>query len=183
MKERDQALVLVGLVLIFVVGTVFMLLAGSPSMKQGADTIGESVANGVEDALAPTADPNIELGINTYLSAWLPSRNIYPNKHAVERHGDDAWRTTDCYNRNGYFHVVKTKFDNIHFLCQDDDGSVRDMILKQRGNSNVFDFDNAFTPKDGTLKAVLDYVNRKIGAGKFTVPENAQVYIDGVLAP
>jgi hypothetical protein len=174
-SERGQSSVLAGLLLIFVVGAVFMLLAGLPGMKKGAKTIGESVAEGLQ----PTED----LTINTHLSAFLPSRSLYPNNHAIQNHGDDAWKATDCYNRNGYFHVVKTKFDNIHFLCQDNDGSVRDIILKQRGNSNIFDFDNAYTPKDGTYREVLKYVNGKKGAGKFAVPENAQVYIDGVLAP
>jgi hypothetical protein len=111
-------------------------------------------------------------------------RALQPNQHAILSHGDDAWATVRCYNKNGTFHIMSTKNDGYHLLCRDDDGSVRDLILKRRArNSNEFDMVNAYTPQDGSQREVIAYVMRKFQAGKAAMPADSILYVDGVLFP
>jgi hypothetical protein len=175
-SESGQAVIVLVLISVLVFGVVYLgLLANRPGIERGAETIGDAAGEVIDDALYEQQMQN--------MAAWKNQQTVAPNAHSVKNHGADAWATTDCYNRNGAFHVMSTRDDGIHLLCMEDDGTVRDMILKQRGNSNEFDFDNAFTPKDGILKRVIEWINRKPGAGKFTMPDNAVIYIDGVAAP
>jgi hypothetical protein len=79
---------------------------------------------------------------------------------------------------------MSTRDDGFHLLCRDDDRSVRDLILKRRAkNSNEFDMVNAYTPRDGTQREVIDYVMRKFKAGKATMPGDSLIYVDEILFP
>lgn len=173
-SERGQAAL--GIVLIVAVFVIAFLLIGMAAnqrgMQAGAEVIGESVGEAIDDITAA------ELAV----SFWVNSqRNIVPNKHAIERHGADAWATVDCYNRNGTFHIMSKKNGEFHLLCRDDDGSVRDMILKRRSpDSGEFDFVNAFTPKRGVFRDVLNWLIRD-RAGKASMPDNVVIYVDGVI--
>lgn len=170
-SERGQGeMAIVILLAIVAIALLFIgMAANQRGMQAGANVIGDTVGNAIDNAAA----------VETYV-AWKGTQMLQPNKHAVERHGADAWAAVDCYNRNGAFHVMSTRFDGIHLLCKDDDGSIRDVILKQRGKTNEFDFDNAFTPQNGKLQQVLEWIGRKTGAGKFTMPENSVIYIDDI---
>ena len=184
-SERGQStLVFVLFIGIIAVALILMMAGNQRGMQQGANTIGNAVGNAIEATAYDQDFENLVWEAQNAVCAWVGGqRGIYPNKHAIARHGADAWAVTDCYNRNGTFHVMKTSSEGIHLLCQDNDGKVRDMILKQRGSSSEFDFDTAFTPKDGTLRNVLDWIRRKAGASKFTMPENSTIYVDGVATP
>jgi hypothetical protein len=162
--ERGQSAVLVGLLLIFVVGAVFVLLAGGlPGMKEGADTIADSITSG-----------------ESYVM-WKGTQTLYPNQHAIASHGQDAYDSVDCYNRNGAFHVMSNADGDFNLLCRDDDDLVRDVIVKRRGSSNIFDFINAYTPKGGNFARIKYWLENTWKCGKGTMPNEAVIVIDGVV--
>lgn len=181
-SERGQAEWALALILVgVVVAAIYMLLlsGNQRQMQAGADAIGETMGDAIDDATWDQEFENLVWEAENAVYAWKGTQSITPSKHAIERHGADAWLATNCYNNNGAFHVMKTSFDGIHLLC-DDKGTIRDVIVKQRGKTNEFDFETAFTPKDGTLRNVLQWLRGKVGAGKFTMPENSVIYVDGV---
>ena len=182
-SERGQAAVVVGLLLIFVVGAIFMVLVGLPGMKQGADAIGDSVAEGVEAMLAVSPDPNIELDIQNVTSFWVNSqRNIRPNTHSIERHGADAWATTDCYNRNGAFAVYRVSSTEFHLLCKDNDGSIRDLILRRwSNNSKEFEVKNAFTPTPNNWTSIKAWLDGKRAELLMRGFKEIIIYVDGLI--
>ena len=164
MKERAQSAVVVGLVLIFVIGATFMILAGGlPGIKAGADTIADNLVSG-----------------ETYVM-WKGSQTLHPNQHAIASHGQDAYDSVDCYNRNGAFHVMANADGDFNLLCRDDDGTVRDVILKRRGNSNIFDFVNAYTPKGGNFPRIKTWLENTWKCGKGHMPNDALIVIDNVI--
>ncbi len=164
------------LIVIIFIGITILLYTASMAtnlhgLRKGTDTIGETVGNTIDNITAE----------ETAMTWWVNNqRNLVPNKHAVESHGADSWVTVDCYNRNGTFHVMSKKNGEFHLLCRDNDGKIRDMILQRRSStSGEFDLVNAFTPKDGTFKNVIDWIVRN-GGSKGTMPDNAVIYIDGI---
>lgn len=177
--ERGQAAVLFGLLLILVIGAAILAFSsGLPGMKEGADTIGESMAEGIENM-----HPTVEIDIAAVASFWVNSqRNIVPNKHSIERHGADAWATTDCYNRNGTFAVYRVNNREFHLLCKDDDGSIRDLMLERwSNNSKEFEVKNAFTPTPNnwtSIKAWLDGKRAELVMRGF---KEIIIYVDGLI--
>jgi hypothetical protein len=187
-SERGQGvLVFVGLAALVAVILMLMMAGNQRNMQEGAETIGETVGDAIDNA---TRDQDFENPVwqaqNAVAAHVGTQRALKPNQHAIDHHGNDAWATVDCYNRNGTFHVMRTMVDGnprFHLLCNDN-GTIRDMILKQRGNNpNEFEIENAFTPQDGSLRKVLEWIGRKTGAIKFKMPENSVIYSDGVLLP
>lgn len=130
--------------------------------------------------------PNARKGTNIIAAEdlairwWVNQQKLAPNKHAVESHGADAWKSTDCYNRNGTWRIYRVGNREFHFLCRDDDGSIRDTIWSRRTNtSREFDMVNAFTPQDyGIEKDVLNWLRRK-QAQQASVPNDIILFIDG----
>lgn len=166
-SERGQSAVLVGLLLIFVVGAVFMMLVGLPGMKQGADTIAEELAD-----------------TNAVVSAHVNNQRIYPNKHAIENHGADAWAATNCYNDHGVFFIQANKKDDWYFHClEEDNKTVRTTIWQRIGNQ--FHFQTAYTKGDGTWTwtQIRTFFESKWSATKASFPSDGVLYIDDVPAP
>jgi len=124
---------------------------------------------------------NINTAKDQAVSWWVNQQRLTPNKHAVEMHSADAWRATDCYNRNGTWRIYRVGNQEFHFLCRDDDGSIRDTIWNRRTNkSREFDMVNAFTPQEyGIEKDVLRWLSRK-QAQQASVPHDIILFIDGV---
>lgn len=186
-SERGQAEIAIVLLLAIIAIAAFfgMMAANQRGMQAGAETIGDAAGETIDNA---TRDQELENEIwiaQNAVAAWVGGqRALQPNEHAIINHGDDAWATVRCYNKNGTFHIMSTKDDGFHLLCRDDDGSVRDLILKRRAkNSNEFDMVNAYTPQDGTQREVIAYVMRKFKAGKATMPSDSIIYVDGILFP
>ena len=103
---------------------------------------------------------------------------IQANAHAIARHGADAVRTVDCYNRNGTWRVFRVGNTEFHLLCKDDDGSIRDVILERENNtSKNFFFKNAFTPKHGIWKNV-EYWLRGKAAQQTTLPADMIIIVE-----
>ena len=162
------------LVAIACLGIAVLLLAVGmavrvPDMRRGADTIRETVGDAIDISAEDLA-----------VSWWVNQQRLTPNKHAVEMHGADAWRATDCYNRNGTWRIYRVDNREFHFLCRDDDGSIRDTIWSRRTNtSREFDMVNAFTPQDyGIEQDVLNWLRRK-QAQQASVPNDIILFIDG----
>jgi hypothetical protein len=186
-SESGQAEIAIVLILAIVaIAAVFGMMAASQrGMQAGADAIGEAAGAAIDSATGNQELENeIRIAQNA-AAAWVGSqRALQPNEHAILNHGDDAWATVRCYNKNGTFHIMSTQNDGFHLLCRDDDGSVRDLILKRRvKDSNEFDMVNAYTPQDGTQREVIAYVMRKFKAGKATMPGDSIIYVDGILFP
>ena len=143
----------------------------------GAEVIGESVGEAIDDVNAA------ELAA----SFWVNSQKLYPNKHAIERHGADAWAATNCYNNNGFFQMwqVKNSFGgwDLHGLCQDQDKLVYDIILRRDGKTNRYNFITAFKPKGGFLKAVINYIKLGQKGEQVSPPSDILIYVDDVLVP
>ncbi len=186
-SKRGQAEIAIVLILVIIgIAALFgMMAANQRGMQAGAETIGEAAGEAIDNG---TRDQELESEIwiaQNAVAAWVGGqRALQPNEHAILNHGDDAWATVRCYNKNGTFHIMSTKDDGFHLLCRDDDGSVRDLILKRRAkNSNKFDMVNAYTPQDGTQREVIAYIMRKFKAGKAAMPSDSIIYVDGILFP
>jgi hypothetical protein len=183
-SERGQAAVLVVLGII-VVAILFLGMAGNmPGMKQGADTIAESITdgssgNGEIEYLVMQAEQSLAV------HARIGTQPLSPNKHSVNRHREDAWAATNCYNNFGFFQMWQTKSEfgstkDLHGLCADTNGTVYDIIFRQRDASNEYDLVTALKPKNGILKNIIYWLKGKPGATVVNPPTNATVYIDGV---
>ena len=167
-SERGSGdIVWIGLLGLVVLAAVLMfgMAANSKGMAEGAETIANTLTSG---------DANV-------YTAWKGKQTLYPNKHAVQNHGADAWATVDCYNRNGSFHVMSNADGDFNLLCRDDDNQVRDVILKRRGNTNVFDFVNAYTPKGGNLGRIENWLRNTWRCGKGQMPNDAIIVIDNII--
>lgn len=177
MQTKGQSAVLFALILLLVLGAVFMAMAGAlPGMKSGADELGADIANYLESS--QEVQNEVWIAQNS-VAAWINQQRFVPNKHAVEQHGADAWAATNCYNNNGTFQIYSVGFDH-HFLCAEQDGTIRDVIFAKDGNTKNFHMKSAFTPKDGVLSRVVQWLKNK-GAVRATVPQDAVFYIDGMI--
>ena len=86
---------------------------------------------------------------------------IHVSKHAVDSHGAENAQARNCMNKHGVFKaylVIGTKEE--HWLCQDDDGKIFDTIVS-KVEKGIYENWNAFSPQDGSLKAVTDWLMRK----------------------
>ena len=86
---------------------------------------------------------------------------IYVSKHAVDSHGAENEQARNCMNKHGVFKaylVIGTKEE--HWLCQDEDGKIFDTIVSKI-EKGIYENWNAFSPQDGTLKAVMEWLTRK----------------------
>ena len=173
-SERGQAEIAIVLLLAVVaIGFLFFSMsANQRSMQQGAEVIGEAVGDTIDNITAE------DLAVGW----WVNQQKLMPNQHAVEIHGADAWLTTDCYNRNGTFRIYRVGNQEFHFLCRDDDGSIRDIMFERETNtSNRFHMKNAFTPQDyGIEKDVLRWLTKNKNAQQASVPNDIIIYIDGI---
>lgn len=161
--ELGQAVL--GIVLIVAVLAIAFLLIGMAAnqhgMQAGAEAIGESVGEAIENYTFDHEIENIVWHVQNGVIShfWVSQQKLYPNKHAIETHGDDAWAATNCYNNNGAIQMWMINPFEFHLLCQENDGTVRDIILgRNNSTSNRYFLKNAFTPKDGTLKRVLYWI-------------------------
>jgi hypothetical protein len=108
----------------------------------------------------------------------VATAQIQANAHSIARHGVDAVRTVDCYNRNGTWRVFRVGNTEFHLLCKDDDGSIRDVILERENNtSKNFFFKNAFTPKQGIWKNI-EYWLRGKAAQQTTLPADMMIIVE-----
>ena len=171
-SERGQAVIVIVLIGIGVLLLVAAMTANLPGMKKGADAIGETVGDTIDSITAE----------DLAVSWWVNQQKLMPNKHAVESHGADAWRSTDCYNRNGTWRIYRVRNREFHFLCRDDDGSIRDIMFERETNtSNRFHMKNAFTPQEyGVEKDVLHWLTNNKNAQQASVPNDIIIYIDGI---
>jgi hypothetical protein len=179
-SERGQSAVLFGLLLILVIGAAVLAFSGSlPGMKEGADTIGESMAEGIENAVVPIDDLTIE-GLTFF---WVNSQKLTPNAHALQNHADTAWQTTECYNNNGAFAMWRIGNREFHLLCLDDDGfTVRNIMLERESNtSNRFHMKNAFTRDDPSRAAVEVWLKGKRGEQVMRIPKDMIIIIDNII--
>ena len=165
-SERGQP----SLGIIFIVGVLalaFLLIgmaANQRGMQAGAEVISESVGEAIENYTYDQEIENIigqvQNGIVSHF--WVSQQKLYPNKHAIETHSGDAWAATNCYNNNGAIQMWMINPFEFHLLCQENDGTVSDIILgRNDSTSNRYFLKNAFTPKDGTLKRVLYWIQNK----------------------
>jgi hypothetical protein len=176
--ERGQSLVLVALGLVALALLIMAVTGNLPGMKKGADAIGESVANSLEN----TSEPEIDLG--TVMSAWVNNQRIYPNKHAVDRHDVDAVTATNCYNDHGVFYIQANRSNDWYFHCLEEDRqTVRTTIWKRDGN--IFHMESAYTKGDGAWSwaKIKSFFENKWGATRATFPPDGVLYIDGQPAP
>ena len=153
-----------GIVLIVALLAIAFLLIGMAAnqrgMQAGAEVIGERVGEAIDNVTAP---------------------ELAPNKHAIQNHGDTAWKSTDCYNRNGAFQIWRIGNREFHLLCKDDDGSVRNIMLERESNtSNWFHMKNAFTRDNSTWDAVKAWLESK-GGNPVRVPKDMVIIIDGII--
>ena len=108
----------------------------------------------------------------------VATAQIQANAHSISRHGVDAVRTVDCYNRNGTWRVFRVGNTEFHLLCKDDDGSIRDVILERENNtSKNFFFKNAFTPKQGIWKNIEYWLKGK-AAQQTTLPADMIIIVE-----
>jgi len=108
----------------------------------------------------------------------VATAQIQANAHSIARHGVDAVRTVDCYNRNGTWRVFRVGNTEFHLLCKDDDGSIRDVILERENNtSKNFFFKNAFTPKQGIWKNIEFWLRGK-AAQQTTLPADMLIIVE-----
>jgi hypothetical protein len=171
-SEHGQAEIAIVLILAIIAIAAFfgMMAANQRGMQAGAETIGDAASDAIDNAANAS---------ETYV-AWKGTQTLYPSKYAIRSHGADAYATVDCYNRNGAFHVMSNADGDFNLLCRDDDGTVRDMILKRRGKSNIFDFVNAYTPKDGVFSRITYWLENTWKCGKGSMPNDAIIVIDNV---
>jgi hypothetical protein len=161
---NTKTALLLGTTFIMIV-IAFLGIAGTlPGMQAGADTIADAISSGTE----------------TYVM-WKGTQTLYPNKHAIKVHRQDARDSVDCYNRNGAFYIMSNADGDFNLLCRDDDGSVRDVIVKRRGNSKVFDFINAYTPKGGNFSRIKYWLENTWECTQGSMPNDAVIVIDGVI--
>jgi hypothetical protein len=177
---RGQSAVVVALIVAFLalVGYLAVTTMGSKGYQEGADTIAATI-----DSIA---DPEIfvieELAsIDQAVGFWVNSQKLYPNKHSLEGHSDTAYKTTDCYNRNGTFQIWRIGNREFHLLCKDDDGSVRNIMLERESNtSNRFHMKNAFTRHNPAWDAVKAWLKSK-GGQPVSAPKDIIIIIDGII--
>ena len=183
-SERGQAVVPLALIALIVFAVVYFgLIANQRNIADGADAIGNAVGETIDNYDRDQGIENliwqIENGAVTQF--WLNHQKLYPNKHAVDKHKDDAWATTNCYNNNGAIQMWMIDPFEFHLLCREANGTIRDLILgRESANSNTYFLKNAFTPKDGTLSRVLYWLKGK-GGTQITPPSNITITIDGMV--
>jgi hypothetical protein len=186
---RGQSAVVVALIVAFLAlfGYLAVTTLGSKGYQEGADAIGESVGEVIDNSIT-TYDQDAENAIvqaAQALSFWLNSQKLVPNKHSIERHGADAWAATNCYNNNGFFQLwqVKNEFGefDLHGLCRDSDGSILDVILRREGTSNRYNFINAFKPKKGILRDIIYWIKTGKGGSTINPPSDIIIYVDGII--
>jgi hypothetical protein len=179
-SERGQSLVLVALGIVALALLIAAMTGNLPGMKKGADTIGQSVGNQIDNL--STAESEIDLG--TVVSAWVNSQRIYPNDHAVKRHDAAAIAATNCYNDHGVFYIQANRSNDWYFHCLEEDRqTVRTTIWKRVGNR--FEMESAYTKGDGywSWSQIKSFFETKWGATRAAFPADGVLYIDGQPAP
>ncbi|MCI0551795.1 MAG: hypothetical protein L0287_12645 [Anaerolineae bacterium] len=173
MKERDQTLVLIGLIMIFVVGALFFLMVGnSRGMYEGANVIGDTAGDTIEDLTSG------ELAVGV----WVNSQRVTPNQHSIAEHGNDAWLATNCYNDHGTFMIMANRDGDFYFPCREEDGkTVRLTVWSREGTSNIFHMKSAYTPKGGNWAEIFKWLRDLHKATKASVPNDITLVIDGVI--
>ena len=89
---------------------------------------------------------------------------VYLNRHATDRHGDEANQARNCIRNNGVWQVYKEPGNNIHhWLCKDPvTGTIFDLIV-EKINEMTYKEKTAFRPKDGKWDAVRYWLEGKRG--------------------
>jgi hypothetical protein len=86
-------------------------------------------------------------------------KTIYVSSHAVGDHAESS-AARKCMNDNGVFKaflIPGTKEE--HWLCNDN-GTIYDTIVSKNADGTYNNY-TTFSPKDGTLKAALDWLKNK----------------------
>ena len=188
-SERGQAETAIVLLLaIIALAWLFMSLAANQrGMQAGAETIGDAAGDAIDnltyDQEAEHIIWQVEQGV--VMDFWLNKQKLYPNKYAANKRPVESWAATNCYNNNGFFQLWQVLSDDgmnwdLHGLCQDNDKSVYDIILRREATSNHYNFINAFKPKRGILKDVIYWLKGKPGATTVNPPSDIIIYIDGI---
>ena len=164
--EFRQPLLAIALVSLAAIALVLAGVASISSMRTAADASANTLLNGLYTEAELFATNNVA------------TSQIQANAHSIARHGVDAVRTVDCYNRNGTWRVFRVGNTEFHLLCKDDDGSIRDVILERENNtSKNFFFKNAFTPKQGIWKNI-EYWLRGKAAQQTTLPADMIIIVE-----
>ena len=162
-RQAVLAMVLIGLA---VIALASVRAANISGMKNPANASADTFINGLYTEAELIATNNVA------------TVQIQANAHSIARHGVDAVRTVDCYNRNGTWRVFRVDNTEFHLLCKDDDGSIRDVILERENNtSKNFFFKNAFTPKQGIWKNI-EYWLRGKAAQQTTLPADMIIIVE-----
>jgi hypothetical protein len=162
-RQAVLAMVLIGLT---VIALASVRAANMSGMRNPANASADTFINGLYTEAELIATNNVA------------TVQIQANAHSIARHGVDAVRTVDCYNRNGTWRVFRVDNTEFHLLCKDDDGSIRDVILERENNtSKNFFFKNAFTPKQGIWKNI-EYWLRGKAAQQTTLPADMIIIVE-----
>jgi len=162
-RQAVLAMVLIGLA---VIALASVRAANISGMRNPANASTNTFINGLYTEAELIATNNVA------------TVQIQANAHSIARHGVDAVRTVDCYNRNGTWRVFRVGNTEFHLLCKDDDGSIRDVILERENNtSKNFFFKNAFTPKQGIWKNI-EYWLRGKAAQQTTLPADMIIIVE-----
>ena len=162
-RQAVLAMVLIGLA---VIALASVRAANISGMRNPANASTNTFINGLYTEAELIATNNVA------------TVQIQANAHSIARHGVDAVRTVDCYNRNGTWRVFRVGNTEFHLLCKDDDDSIRDVILERENNtSKNFFFKNAFTPKQGIWKNI-EYWLRGKAAQQTTLPADMIIIVE-----
>lgn len=94
---------------------------------------------------------------------------VIVHAHAVQRHGTDAENIRKCLNDKGPYQVWKAMGeDTFYRICQLDDSRWGLQAILKVGE--VWHEKTAFIPKDGTWKALTEYLQRFATVYKGTLP-------------
>jgi len=188
-SERGQAeLAIVLLLAIIALAWLFMSMAANQhGIQAGAETIGDAAGDAIDNLTYDQEAENIiwQVEQGVVMDFWLNKQKLYPNKYAASKRPGESWAATNCYNNNGFFQLWQVLSDDgmnwdLHGLCQDNDKSVYDIILRREATSNHYNFINAFKPKRGILKDVIYWLKGKPGATTVNPPSDIIIYIDGI---
>jgi len=164
--EYKQVILSITIIFLAIIALAYARAASLSSLRKQADASIDTLLSGNYTEAELFATNNVA------------TAQIQANAHSIARHGVDAVRTVDCYNRNGTWRVFRVGNTEFHLLCKDDDGSIRDVILERENNtSKNFFFKNAFTPKQGIWKNI-EYWLRGKAAQQTTLPADMIIVVE-----
>src|SRR5215510_10310088 len=117
--EYRSILLSITIIFLSVIALAYVRAASMSSLRKQADASIDTLLSGSYTEAELFATNNVA------------TAQIQANAHSIAKHGVDAVRTVDCYNRNGTWRVFRVGNTEFHLLCKDDDGSIRDVIQER----------------------------------------------------